>query len=344
MLPTTSVHTTGHLEYRFWMPDLRRFYEVNQIILDDPSNEHGLLALDYYLNACGHLLNVLDADPKLRHSQLAGLLEHVFAFLGAEPSEHDNTEADEAAEWLGLFGVVGKALWFLRNKDDAQLRRELRRLATEPQQVIGNQYLFYIAGTLAANGYDIEFVTEQGGAALKTPDLRASKAGKNTWIEANAKSPVTAVDTPQRLAWMVRDIVAEKKLKFANSIYSPGLIVADISPADHLVNDSGAVPQIKLLANVRKPLPTGGFLYRLYDDPQWNTLPENNGNIVAYVVDEFRQIDRSKHHVSQCLITLTRRAFKSNGKLAFPKYHLLVVDRSAEEDALTELARIVYVV
>jgi hypothetical protein len=289
-------------------------------------------------------LNVLSEDPKLRQSQLAGLLQQVFTFLKAEPSERDKTVAVEAAKWLGLFGVVGKALWFLRNKEDAQLRRELTRLATEPQQVIGNQYLFYIAGTLAAKGYDVEFVTEQGSAALKTPDLHASKAGKNIWIEANAKSPVTAVDTAQRLAWMVRDIIAEKKLKFVNPMYSPGLIVADISPADHLANETGGIPVIKLLASVRLPLPNGGFLYRLYDDPEWNVHPGNNGNVVAYVVDEFRQIDRSKYNVFQCLITLTRRVFQSNGELAFPKYHLLVVDRSAELDALTELARIVYVV
>lgn len=50
-------------------------------------------------------------------------------------------------------------------------------------------------------------------------------------------------------------------------------------------------------------------------------------------MEEFRQIDRSKYHVAQCLFT-ARRIFKLNGKLAFPKYHLLVVDRSAEEDAV----------
>ena len=54
---------------------------------------------------------------------------------------------------------------------------------------------------------------------------------------------------------------------------------------------------------------------------------------MAYIMEEFRQIDRSKYHVAQCLFT-ARRVFKSNGKLAFPKYHLLVVDRSAEADAV----------
>jgi len=289
-----AVDATGHSEYNLAMPDPKRVYKVNGLILDDPTNEEGPLALDYYLNACGHLLNVLNADPKLRKSPLADLLGEVFAFFETEPSERDNSRAEEEAEWVGLFGVVGKALWFLRNKDDAQLRLELKRLATEPSRVIGNRYLFYIAGTLAAKEYDIEFVTEQSGAALKTPDLRASKAGKNTWIEANAKNPVISVDTPRRLAFMVRDIIAEKKLKFTNPAYSPGLIVADISPSDHLVNESGVSPQIKLLQSVLLPLPNGGFLYRLYEDPGWSTQPENSGNVVAYILDEFSQIDRSR--------------------------------------------------
>jgi len=186
-------------------------HSVDEIILDDPSNEE-TCALDYYLNSCAHLLNVLHADPKLCRSGLAGLLKQkVFAVLETDPSERDERRAEEAAKWLALFGVVGKALWFLRNKNDVQLRRELTRLATDPQQVVGNQYLFYIAGTLAAKGYGVQFVTEQAGSALKTPDLCASKLGKSTWIEANTKSPITPVDTAERLAWMVRDIVAEKK-------------------------------------------------------------------------------------------------------------------------------------
>ena len=342
--PTEALRIHLPSAVLFCMPDSKQVYDVNALVLDNPANEDGPLTLDYYLNACRHLLNVLHADPRLHRSELAALLEEVFAFLEVEPSERDSSEAEEVAKWLGLFGVVGKALWFLRKKDDAQLLRELTRLATEPRQVIGTQYLFYIAGTLAANGYDVEFVAEQGGVAIKTPDLRASKRGKITWIEANAKNPVVAVDTVQRLAWLVRDIIEEKKMKFTNSVYSPGLIVAEISPAQHLVNESGVVPRIALLPDIRKPLLNGGFLYRLYDDPEWNTRPENNGNVVAYVVNEFSQIDRAKHHVYQCLITMTRRVFKSGNQLAFPKYHLLVVDRSAERDALTELARIVYVV
>jgi hypothetical protein len=155
----------------------------------------------------------------------------------------------------------------------------------------------------------IEFVGEKSGAKLKTLDLRASKAGKNTWIEANARNPVTTVDTTRRLARMVRDIIADKKLKFANPVYSPGLIVADISSADHQGNETGTSPQIKLRSSLCDPFPNGGFLYRLYNYPEWSTFAENNGNIVAFMVDEFSRIDRSRYHVLQCLITLTRRAF-----------------------------------
>jgi hypothetical protein len=326
------------------MPYPNHVHKVNELMLNDPSNEEGSLVLDYYVNSCAHLSNVLSADPKLRRSELAGLLERVLAFFETEPSERDDSSAIEQARWLGLFGVVGKALWFLRDEDDPQLRCELTRLAMQPLQVIGSQYLFYIAGTLAAKGYDIEFVREQAGAAVKTPDLRANKAGKDIWIEATTKTPAIAVDTPQRLAWMVRDIIAEKKTKFSDPAYSPGLIVADISPANHLVNETGLAPLIKLHEKSVTPLPRGGFLCRLHDDPEWNARPENTGNVVRYILDEFSQIDRSKYHVFQCLITLTRRAFKSDSGIAFPKYHLLVVDRSAEHDALIELARGVYVI
>jgi hypothetical protein len=326
------------------MPNPTQVYRVSDTILNDPSNEEGSIALDYYLNACAYLLNVLNANPKLRRSELAGLLQRVLAFFDMDPSERDNSGAIEQARWLGLFGVVGKALWFLRDKENPQLRRELKRLATEPLQIVGNQYLFYVAGTLAAKGYDIEFAKEQRKRKIKTPDLRASKAGKSTWIEANTKSPTIAADTPQRLAWMARDIIAEKKTKFSDPAYCPGLIVADISPANFLVNETGTFPHMKLDQKIVAPLPNGGSVCRLYDDPGWSACPENSGNVVRYVLDEFSQIDRSKYHVFQCLITVARRAYVSTSGIAFPKFHLLLVDRSAEQDALFDLARWIYVV
>ncbi len=317
--------------------------EVDVGILNDPSKEESA-TLDYYLNACAHLFNVLSDDPSLRSSPLHELLQQIFATFQTPRENRNEKDAIEATKWLALFGSVGKALWYLRPTADPQLRRELTRLANEPKQIIGNQFLFYIAGTLAASGHEIQFVAEQGKSEQKTPDLRASRTGKNVWIEANAKQPVTIINTPEKLSRLIRDIIAEKKLKFSDPKYSPGMIVADISPADHNVNEAAGIPGIKLRAELRKPLPNGGFIYQLFKDAEWEQQPENRGNVVAYIVNEFRAIDRSKHHVFQCLITLSRRVLQSDTALAFPKYHLLVVERSAEADALIELAKIVYVV
>jgi hypothetical protein len=296
------------------------------------------------MSACAHLFNVLCADASLQDSPLSELLQQIFATFQAPPENRSESEVLEAAKWLALFGSVGKALWHLRPTSDPQLRRELKRLANEPKQIIGTQFLFYIAGTLAAHGHAIQFVAEQGKSEQKTPDLRARKNGKNVWVEANAKQPVTNINTPEKLSRLIRDIIGEKKLKFADPQYSPGMIVADISPADHTVNETGAISGIKFRADFCKRLPNGGFIYQLFKDAEWEQQLENQGNVVAYIIEEFRAIDRSKHHVSHCLITLSRRVVQSGNALAFPKYHLLLVDRSAEADAPVELAKIVYIV
>lgn len=36
------------------MADPNQVYKVYELMLNDPSNEEGQLALDYYLNACAH--------------------------------------------------------------------------------------------------------------------------------------------------------------------------------------------------------------------------------------------------------------------------------------------------
>ena len=95
----------------------------------------GQLHAGLLLNACRYLLNVLHADPRLHRSELAALLEEVFAFLEVEPSEREQ-RCGGSCPVAGLFGVVGKAPG-LRNNDDAELLRELTRSATEPEQVIG---------------------------------------------------------------------------------------------------------------------------------------------------------------------------------------------------------------
>jgi hypothetical protein len=85
-------------------------------------------------------------------------------------------------------------------------------------------------------------------------------------------------------------------------------------------------------------------VYPLYADPDWHKQPENQGNVFAYLVDEFAAIDRAKYHVAQCLITITRRVWRDGRQVAFPKGHQLIVHRSVEPDAMLDLSRHVYVV
>ena len=219
---------------------------------------------------------------------------------------------------------------------------------TQPEVLIGNHFLFYVAATLAAGGYDVDFVPERGKQREKTPDLRAAKNGKVIWIETNAKQPKRTVDNPERLSQLIRDIIDEKKRKFRLPEYWPGMIVADISPAHHLINESGSVPFLKLRQDLVRPLTRGsigdGFIYPLYEDREWDQHLENQGNIFAYLIREFAGIDRLKYNVTQCLLTVTRQVWRDGSRLAFPKGHQLVVCRSAEADALSELSRHIYLV
>jgi hypothetical protein len=155
------------------------------------------------------------------------------------------------------------------------------------------------------------------------------------------------IDTPEKIWQMIRDIIEEKSQKFSNPKYSPGMIVADISTAYHLVNENGTVPFLKLRSDLCRRLGkdlSEGFIYRLYEDDEWESHRENQGNVFAYLVDEFSRIDRTKRHVAQCLITITRQILRDGRQIAFPKGHQLVVHRDAEAQALLDLSRHVYVV
>lgn len=318
--------------------------KVDLDILNNPLREESD-PIDYGINAVAHLLNVLHGDAALRNSELHKQLLSLVAYLDADPEQRKKSAAKDAAMDTMWFAPVGKALWFLRGREDPQLRRELSRLAKDPGVLVGNQYLFYIAGTLASKGYDVEFVPEQGKSGAKTPDLKAVRNGKTIWIEANAKQPTREIDSQEKLWQLIRDVIAEKKQKFNDPRYAPGMIVADISPGYKLLDNSGKPRNLKLRGELCRPLSGGdGFLYPLYEDADWQSRPENQDNVFAFIAEEFAAIDRAKFHVYQCLITITRQVWESDGKLAFPKGHQLLVHRAAENDAILDLSRHVYVV
>lgn len=322
-------------------------HSVDLAILAVPGNEEAN-ALQYWLNACAYLLNCLMQDNEFNRTALCDRLKDLVNFWRTKNLVAAGDDLEDAALDLSYFGPVGKAVWYLSGRKDAQFRKELMRLAVAPDEVVGNQYLFYIAGTLAAHGYEVGFVPEGGKDNKKTPDLWAEKTGRRTWIEANAKQPKRDVDTPEKVWQLIRDVIEEKKQKFTDAAYDPGLIVADISPISTQVNTPGTLgsaPLISTREGVCHSLnPSGGLICRLYDDPDWTSRPENQNNIFAFLVQEFTSVDRSRYHLSQCLVTISRRVVRVGNVLAFPRQHQLIVHRRAETAALTELSRHVYVV
>lgn len=315
----------------------------------DPAREEKDSA-GFWFMACEYLLDYLGQDDRLRTTPFYDKLFELVGFCREQIINSGNTRknAENAALDLFYFGTVAKAVWYVTEKEDPQFRRELLRFAKDPDGAIGNHYLFYIAGTLGAHSYRIGFVPEAGKTGEKTPDLWAEKNGRKTWIEANAKQPTRAIDTPEKVRQLIRDAIGEKKLKFTNPSFAPGLIVVDVSPIADQINAPGTfgqAPLISLRPETCYPLPAdGGFLCRLYEDAAWATRPENQGNVFAFLVEEFSAVDRTRFHVAQCLVTISRRVVASPSGLSFPRQHQLIVDKNSENIALTELSKSVYVV
>ncbi len=317
--------------------------DVNEATLNDPGHvEHP--TGDFYLHATGYLANWLHNERGFQdtwlHKQSISLLDYL-----ETPKEERNHDAAEGAMLdLHLFGTVGSMLFRLSGHPSPQMRKALARFANNQNELVGNFFLFYLADRLAGADHQVDFVPEAGKREAKTPDLRTEKNGQRVFLEANAKQPTVEVDTPERLWRMIESLVCEKKQKFSDPAYHPGMIVADISPARYQLNESGAPPFLELRKDLAEPVPGGGFYYHLYNDPDWKQRAGNDGNVFSYLVEQFLDIDRTRYGVQQCLVTVTRRVLRNAGSLLFPKYHLLVVDRNAKAQAVLDLARHVFLV
>jgi hypothetical protein len=312
--------------------------------LRDPKNEEAD-PLAFRIAAVALLLNALRSESQLQSTALYRQVIELFEFINANPSDKTDSEAEMALLDLEWLATVGKALAHVGSADSPQFRREFLRFATDPDAA-GNQFLFYIVATLGSRGYAVEFVPERGSTGEKTPDLKVTKGEITVWIEVNAKQPQRQIDSPERVRQLIRDIIFEKKQKFTAAEYSPGMIVADISPALHLANETGLPPVLKLRPDLCGPHPNfrDGFIYRLYEDSDWQERPENQGNVFSVTVEEFLGIDRSRYHVSQCLLALTRRVWRDGRAVAFPKAHQLIAHRTGQQNALVELSKHVYIV
>jgi hypothetical protein len=289
------------------------------------------------------MVTTLKDDSKLRKSRVYEDAQAVLAWFEM-PKDKRPVPASTINPMLYKLGTIGKALFFINAPIQGQLRSELTRFDHDGN-FIGNWYLLNIAGDLAVSGYKIDFLKESGG---KTPDFSATKNGKTLYVEANAKQPKVPVDNPTKIQQMVRDIIEEKRQKFEDPQYWPGVIVADISPASYLVNENGLPNRFELRGDLCVPDKTSiypdAFEYPVYKDQDFFDRPHNQGNFFHYLAQEFSQIDLAKTQVVQCILSIYRHANSQEGRTEFVKGNQLIIRKNFENLALKEIAPHRYIV
>jgi hypothetical protein len=293
------------------------------------------------------LLNILVKAPKDRQfAEIASLEKLVHQFRVDSPRTTDPAEV--AVAGLLLFGMVGKALYFLSKQPHShQFEEEIKRLLQDLNQVRGNSWLFHTAGKLAESGFTIEFIPE---SASKTPDYMATRGSIRLFVEANARSQShRSVEGLQDILWNVThgDSSAGKQLKFSESQYDPGLIVVDVSNCDVNANSTMLEPNVKLRNDAFVINNHKGKVYDLSRDPDFFAQRENTGNLIEIAIRYFHDMaTTNRYHVRALLvgISLGIRADASGAIISAPKGSVMFVDSRYSQLALQELSRAIYMV
>jgi hypothetical protein len=322
-------------------------FPVDSRLFEQPNLELSQF-LDFSIHSCRHLLNVLSRDSSLSDSKLYSRVHGALLTFSVDPADRKLEETKAATEIVGKHSQIGKALWFLDPSKDAQLLCELQRLAKEEEEDRGTYFLFYIAATLASQGFSITFVPERGKTQQKTPDLRAERNGKVVWIEATTKNIKNPVDTTKALQRHIFSAIEEKKHKFTSPEFSPGMIVFDVSGLPNYIGDSSIHRGIALHPSLlcppnANPL-TDEFWYPLFRDDGWRNEPANDNNVFRFLADAFASIDQTRFNVCQCLMAKVFLPDVGEDYIGFPKLHQLIVLQGREDLALTELAKHKYVI
>ena len=249
------------------------------------------------------------------HRQLLDLLDY-----WATPPEDRNPAANEGATIdMYLFGMLGQAIYFLRNQATPQFREELWRLSNNVDQIRGSLWLFYTAGKFGAAGFNVEFIQERGGQEERTPDYRAERNTTRVFVEASARSQVyQAVHEQSRLLWeLLRgDRRHGKQVKFESSDYDPGMIVVDLSGCNVNVRED----ELQAVAELRNEAVVvqndNGFVYDTTRDPAFFFRPLNAGNVLRRAIDYFQQVDKSTYKVRALLVAQSLKLVRVQGHLA----------------------------
>ena len=317
-----------------------------QIIRED-FWENSNRAADYYVECLTFLDWYLEQYPKLAGTEVRQKIFELLAWLDTNPSQRRSECAEDVAIDLMLFGMVGKALFFLQSQTSPQFHRELRRLFTDLHQVRSNSWLFHVAGQLAKAGFTIEFISERAKEGEQVPDFKASKDDTTAYFEANTRSQKhKRIEGISSLLWEVMhgDKSSGKHLKFQGEAFDPGVIVIDVSSCDVDVNASGLPPYLRLRRDAIVRKGPNSYVYDLTRDTSFYSRIQNSGNIVDYAIKYFQQIDKSKYRVRAILVGISMKFIRQEGAISSPKGAFMIVDVNYPELAIQELAPAIYLV
>lgn len=239
------------------------------------------------------------------------------------------------------YGIIGKALYFLKQPlTQAQFKRELMRYASRPDELIGNHYLFYLAGLLAEKGYTVNFVPE---STFPTPDLEINKSGSTYFIEANARQRRRIIDDPTDLRNQIKALIEEKRTKFRDTHFRPGIIAGEVSPLVPLFNKDKDQRTLNLNAQAIKRLPSGTILYDLSQDNDWHNNPDNIGGVFQCLVEEYALQD-TDNRLDGVFLSISRQIYQEGDELEYPRAGLLILDKNSAATLYEGLIKQIYII
>jgi len=307
-------------------------------------------AAEYYAACVVYLHTFLASRPRLSHADVRDRVETLYRWFTEPPDAagiSDASHPEDLITDLLLFGMIGKALYFLSRQSSSQFLKEATRLFQSVEQMRSNIWLFHTAGQLAQAGFDIHFIPEAKGQPIKTPDYTASRGDIRFHIEATTRSQAyTNIQDIDQLLWeILMGGDNGKALKFTDPQFDPGVIAADLSQCDLNANATGLSPRVKLQPNAFVVYPhPHSFVYDVTKDPTFFNQSNNTGNVVEYAIRYFQRLDKKKYFVRGLLIGTSMGLVVKGERVSSPKGAMMVLDHRYSSLAIPELAPAIYLV
>jgi len=250
--------------------------------------------------------------------------------------DHGNNYSYVMSIILALYGIIGKSICYLTNQTsnsilNNQYETEIKRLLTKPDQFISEFFLFYITGLLASGNYPIEFVPERGNNGGQTPDLMVKVQNRQIYIEATAKRPEpdNTVDAFEKLSREINEAINEKKSKFKDKKYQPGMITIDVSTIP--ITSRGTSIKRDLI----RQLSTNGnvYVHELWKDWEYFSDVKNKLTPQVLLAEQLNSESFKKNQIDFVWIGQTMSVVINflEPSIYFPRRHLLIARRNAED-------------